>query len=106
MSWSSGPWGTELIPRRCLGFIPTYPGSPQYNQFISRAGVRPTLDDFFFSFGEPWNSRLACLAIHHGAMPLIQLNLRHVSAAEIASGRTDGYVARLAGRTNRLASPM
>jgi Glycosyl hydrolase family 26 len=106
ISQTSGPCGTEPIPRRYFGVITNYPGSPQYNQFISRAGVRPTLDDFFFSFGEPWNSRLACLAIHHGAMPLIQLNLRHISAAEIASGRTDGYVARLAGQIKRLGSPI
>jgi len=106
ISQTSGPCGTEPIPRRYFGVITNYPGSPQYNQFIRRAGVRPTLDDIFFSFGAPWSSGLACDSIRHGAMPLIQFNLRHVSAADIASGRTDSYIARLAGQIKRLGSPI
>ncbi len=106
ISQTSGPCGTEPIPRRYFGVITNYPGSPQYNQFIHQAGVRPTLDDIFLSFGAPWNSHLACYAIRHGAMPLIQFNLRHVSAAEIASGRTDGYVTRLADQIKHLGSPI
>ena len=35
ISQTSGPCGTEPIPRRYFGVITNYPGSPQYNQFIS-----------------------------------------------------------------------
>jgi hypothetical protein len=106
ISQTRGPCGTEPIPRRYFGVITDYPGSPQYNQFISRAGVRPTLDDIFIGFGAPWDSHLVCYAVRHGAMPVIQINLRHVSAAEIASGRTDSYVARLAQQIKRLGAPI
>jgi mannan endo-1,4-beta-mannosidase len=103
---STGMCGAEPHPRRYFGVIDDYPGSPAYDRFIGKARIRPTLDDSFFDFGRRWTTYQACYAVKHGAMPLIQINLRHVSAARIAGGSYDRYIVRMANKIKKFGSPI
>jgi hypothetical protein len=97
---------SEPHPRRYFGIIDGYPGGSTYNQFVERAGIRPTLVDYFLNFGTAWNSGVACFAVRHGAMPLIQFNLRHINAADIAGGGSDRYISHLADQVKSFGLPI
>ncbi|MHB1595640.1 MAG: glycoside hydrolase family 26 protein [Streptosporangiaceae bacterium] len=89
-----------------FGVIDGNPGSLRYNEFLQRSGVHPTLVDYFFNFGAKWTPTALCYAANHQAVPLVQFNLRRLSAAAIAAGRADAYVTRLADGMKSYALPV
>ncbi len=89
------------------------PGSKRYIDFIASAhpkGVRtsatPSIIDYFVSFGAPWDPVPACYAVHHGALPLLQINLYHQNLAKIASGGLNDYIVHFADQIKEFGLPV
>ncbi len=97
---------SEPHPHRYFGIIDGNPGGPAYTGFTNRTGAKPTLVDYFFNFGTAWNSSMACFAARHSAMPLMQFNLRHLTAADIAGGGSDRYISHLADQVKAFGLPI
>lgn len=89
-----------------FGVIDGPPGSTQYNRFMRRSGVRPTLADYFWNFGAKFNPDALCYAENHRAMPVIQFNLRHLTAAQVAAGQGTRYITHLAQGIKAFALPV
>lgn len=71
--------------------------------FATATGVRPAVVEFYDAFGRPFQQHEASQAAAMGAIPLIQLNPRHVSLAAIAAGRHDAYLRKYAAAVRRFA---
>jgi Glycosyl hydrolase family 26 len=64
--------------------------------FTRATGSPVNLVEFYNPFGQPFQWREAAEAVSTGALPLIQLNPRHVSLASIARGAYDGQIRQYA----------
>ncbi|MHB1875941.1 MAG: glycoside hydrolase family 26 protein [Streptosporangiaceae bacterium] len=89
------------------------PGTANYAQFIDSAhpkGVKttvtPTLVDYFVPFGAPWDPVPACYAVHHGALPVVQINLYHQNLAKIAKGAANNYLVHYADQVKEFGLPV
>lgn len=60
--------------------------------FRQATDVRPAVVEFYTAFGSPFPGREARQAESEGAVPLVQLNPRHVPLYEIAAGQYDRYL--------------
>lgn len=86
------------LPARYIGFItPRFPyNTTQWTQVARLTGERPNIAPYFVSFGLPFNAGLACHIERLGALPLLQINLRHTSVAAIAAGGYRNYLTHFA----------
>ena len=71
------------------------PGVPEsyagVSTFAASTGVRPSVVVYYSGWLEKFQARFAALAIHHDAVPLVQINPEGVSIKAIASGQYDSY---------------
>jgi mannan endo-1,4-beta-mannosidase len=74
--------------------------------FVSATGIRPGIVVTYQRFGDPfpaqWSESLAASQV----LPLIQINPRKVSLADIAAGRYDHYLARYGSAIREYARPV
>jgi mannan endo-1,4-beta-mannosidase len=83
-----------------------HPGGAELASFVLTTEVHPSLVAYFVPFGAPWDPAPACRILRAGALPVIQINARHVSLAAIAAGHRDAYLARYAKHIRAFASPI
>lgn len=80
-------------------------GFPKYTssltKFENATGVRPGLISYTPRFGTPFDSRAACYAITHGAIPVIQMNPVTTPLAGIVDGKYDSYLRSYAAEARR-----
>lgn len=65
-------------------------------RFTAKTGIKPRLVVYYSGWFEPFKASFATAAAKHGAVPLVQINPKHVSLAAIASGRYDSYLSSYA----------
>jgi Glycosyl hydrolase family 26 len=89
------------------------PGTKHYTHFVAsahpqnvRTPVVPSIIDYFVSFGAPWDPVPACYAVHHGALPLLQINLYHQNLAKIARGALNNYIVHFADQVKEFGLPV
>jgi glycosyl hydrolase family 26 len=81
------------VPRApYLGVAALPPITGQVRSFTEATNTRPTVIQFYNPFGAPFQAREAAEAASLGALPVVQLNPRQQSLAQIAAGRYDGYL--------------
>jgi hypothetical protein len=106
-SISGNSCGQPGHPHQYIGVITAgHPGGAELASFTRVTGVRPGLVGYFVSFGAPWNPAPACRILRAGALPVIQINARHVPIAAIAAGRRNAYLARYARHVRAFGSPV
>lgn len=94
-------------PAQYIGVITSgYPGGTKLRNFAHATGVRPTLVPYFVSFRTNWNPSPACLILRTGALPVIQINPRHVPLAEIVAGRWDHHLEKYAQHVRDFGFPV
>jgi len=68
-------------------------------RFAAEVGREPDIVLYYSGWGEPFLTRFARTAYGHGAEPLVQIYPgRHMTMAQIAHGRRDGYLRRYAAQ--------
>jgi hypothetical protein len=89
------------------------PGTRRYIDFIASARpkgikkpVTPSIIDYFVSFGAPWDPVPACYAVHHGALPMVQINLYRQDLATIANGGLNNYIVHFADQVKEFGLPV
>ncbi len=106
-SISGGSCGQPGHPDQYIGVITAgHPGGAELAGFTRTTGIHPGLVAYFVAFGAPWDPTPACRILRAGALPVIQINARHVSIAAIAAGRRDAYLARYAQHVRAFGSPV
>jgi mannan endo-1,4-beta-mannosidase len=93
-----------LVNAPCKGKIPQpFVGIATNGQFAANVasfrhatGARLRLVEFYNRFPGPFQSAEAQQVVSLGALPLIQLNPRRISMAQLASGAYDSYIASYA----------
>jgi hypothetical protein len=104
---SSTSCGRPSRPSHYIGVITTGPpGGTELTSFARATGIHPSLVAYFTSFGARWNPKPACRILKTGALPVIQINPRHVPIAEIASGRFDENLERYAQHVRAFGWPV
>ena len=108
-----GPGASSQGP--CAGGVPRRPFTgvainPQITahvrSFEKVTGTRVQLAEFYNPFTRPfqrWEARQATAA---GALPLVQLNPRHVALAQIVTGRYDDEIRRYADAVRTFSCPI
>jgi hypothetical protein len=74
--------------------------------FTSTTRVTPNVITYYSGWYEPFQARFATTAAAHGAVPLVQIEPTHVSLAEIASGKYDGYLSAYAAAVRTYRHPV
>jgi mannan endo-1,4-beta-mannosidase len=88
-------------------YTPGVPASYQgVTSFTAATHVRPNLAVYYSGWFEPFWTSFADEAARHGALPLVQLNPRGASVAEIASGQYDNYLASYAKSVRAYGHPV
>jgi len=106
-SISGAECGRPGNPGKYIGVITSgHPGGAELASFTSATGIRPSLVAYFASFGAPWNPAPACRILRADALPVIQINARHVHIAAIAAGRRNAYLAKYARQIRAFGSPV
>ena len=65
-------------------------------RFTAATGVTPDVVMYFSGWYEPFHANFAATAAKHGTVPLIQIEPRNISLADIAAGRYDAYLSTYA----------
>src|SRR5215472_4167479 len=91
-----GPCEGDTLPRPLIGIAINPQITAHVTAFQRATGVRVRLVEFFNSFNEPFQRWEAQQAVALGALPLIQLNPRNVSLAEVARGGYDAQIRQYA----------
>lgn len=88
------PGGCEhrTLPRPFTGIAINPQITTHVRAFRSATGVPVNMVEFYNPFGHPFQRREAAQAVAAGALPLIQLNPRHISLARIAHGAYDQQI--------------
>ena len=97
--------GHEAKPAVYVGIAP----GPQWEQEAARfsaAGVRPGILEFYQGFGEPFDASRYCRVTRYGALPLIQVDPRHVTLTSIASGARDHWIRAYARAVRNFREPV
>jgi len=83
-----------LAAKRYFGVITQkFPYSlTRWRQFTKLTHQHPNIAPYFIPFGMKFDSAMACRVIRLGALPLIQINARHVSLEQIVSGHYRPYL--------------
>jgi mannan endo-1,4-beta-mannosidase len=74
--------------------------------FASKTGVTPDVVMYYSSWFQPFDASFAKTVMEHGAVPLVQIEPRHVSLAAIAAGRYDAYLSSYAAAVHLFGHPV
>lgn len=100
---------------RCHGHQPSLPFTgvavnppitAQAGSFATATRTHLGIIEFYAAFGKPFTQHEARQAASLGALPLIQLNPRHVSLASITAGKWDGYLRHYAAAVQTFRCPL
>ena len=82
------------------------PIATQAGSFATVTGVHPGIVEFYVAFGKPFSQHEARQAAGLGALPLIQLNPRHLDLASITAGKWDSYLRQYAAAVRAFHCPL
>jgi hypothetical protein len=100
-----------VLPRTPETYLGVYAarGQVQYTgvrTFMQATGVAPDLVTYYSAWFEPFRTSFAVTAAEHGAVPLVQIEPRHVRMAAIASGKYDAYLSDFAAAVRSYHHPV
>ncbi|WP_335973863.1 glycoside hydrolase family 26 protein [Streptomyces sp. CA2R106] len=74
--------------------------------FTAQAGRAPDVREYYASWGDDFDAQGNAFLWQHGRLPMLSLVPSDTSLADIAAGRDDGYVRRLAGQIASYRGPL
>ncbi|HXZ72784.1 MAG TPA: glycosyl hydrolase [Streptosporangiaceae bacterium] len=100
-----------VLPRTPGSYLGVYAtrGQVQYTgvrTFMHATGVAPDLVTYYSAWFEPFRTSFAVTAAEHGAVPLVQIEPRHISMTAIASGKYDAYLSGFAAAISSYHHPV
>jgi mannan endo-1,4-beta-mannosidase len=91
---------------RYVGVALAHMGEAPLRTFERLSGVKPQIEENYWSFDQPFPSGWARTLLRDGILPLLQINPRRESLAAIAAGRYDPYLRRFAAEVRALRAPV
>jgi hypothetical protein len=74
--------------------------------FTKATGAAPNVIMYYSGWFEQFHTRFAVTAARNGAVPLVQIEPRHVSLAAIAAGKYDGFLSAYAAAVRSYRGPV
>jgi hypothetical protein len=81
-------------------------GPQQIAGFTAATGITPRIVEVYVRFGKPFARTAMCQVTRSGAMPLIQLDPKHVPVSTIAAGRWDTFLTTYAKAVAAFRQPV